>query len=65
MTCCPDPYPTLPEMLRDWADTALKADTILKEVTVPQSRRDEAIEAGARAKAPAALTEAVRREGLL
>ena len=32
MTCCPDPYPTLPEMLRDWADTALKADTILKDM---------------------------------
>ena len=29
----PDPYPTLPEMLRDWADTARKADTILKEVS--------------------------------
>lgn len=28
----PDPYPTLPEMLRDWADIARKADTILKEV---------------------------------
>ena len=43
MTDSSDPYPTLPEMLRDWADTALKADTILKEVSTPQPRRDEAI----------------------
>ena len=28
----PDPYPTLPEMLRDWADIARKADTILKDI---------------------------------
>lgn len=28
----PGPYPTLPEMLRDWADTARKADTILKDI---------------------------------
>ena len=39
----PDPYPTLPEMLRDWADTARKADTILKDVPMPQPRRDKAI----------------------
>ena len=43
MTYSHDPYPTLPEMLHDWTDTALKADTILKEVPMPQSRRDEAI----------------------
>ena len=43
MTYSPDPYPTLPEMLRDWADTARNADTILKDVPMPQPRRDEAI----------------------
>lgn len=32
----PDPYPTLPEMLRDWADIAREADTILKDIPVPQ-----------------------------
>ena len=36
----PDPYPTLPEMLRDWADTARNADTILKEVPMPQPNVD-------------------------
>ena len=45
----PGPYPTLPEMLRDWADTARNADTILKDIPMPQPRRDEAVEAGARA----------------
>ena len=40
----PDPYPTLPEMLRDWADTARKADTILEDVSMPQPMRDEAID---------------------
>ena len=45
----PDPYPTLPEMLHDWADTARKADTILKDIPMPQPRRDEAVETGARA----------------
>ena len=34
MTYSPDPYPTLLEMLRDWADTARKADTILKALPV-------------------------------
>lgn len=43
------PYPTLPEILRDWADTARKADTILEDVSMPQPMRDEAVEAGARA----------------
>ena len=33
-------HDSLMEMLRDWADTARKADTILKEVSTPQPGRD-------------------------